>query len=107
MRQNIDYKRFNFLELSILGFGIITLPEIIVMLFKIVIYLFPDTLIELGFLSSEDLESLSEALSALQYKVIIIITAVHRKLLTSNPLEKNEEITIGIDPNQAYAYGIN
>ncbi|MFX0052656.1 MAG: ABC transporter ATP-binding protein [Candidatus Hermodarchaeota archaeon] len=32
---------------------------------------------------------------------------VHRKLLTGDPLEKEEEITLDIDPNQAYAYGIN
>ncbi|MFX0049854.1 MAG: hypothetical protein ACFFAJ_01640 [Candidatus Hodarchaeota archaeon] len=73
MRQDTDYKWFNFLKLSILGFGIITLPEIIVMLFKIVIYLFPDTVIELGFLSSEDFEALSETLSALQYIFFLIL----------------------------------
>jgi hypothetical protein len=81
MRQNTDYKWFNFLKLSILGFGIITLPEIIVMLFKIVIYLFPDTMMELGFLSTEDLEALAEGkrialtetLSELQYLFFLVL----------------------------------
>jgi len=30
---------------------------------------------------------------------------VHRKIISGDPLEKNEEITVGIDPNQAYVYG--
>lgn len=34
-----------------------------------------------------------------------VILTVHRKIIAGDPLEKNEEITVGIDPNQAYAYG--
>jgi hypothetical protein len=33
------------------------------------------------------------------------IITVHRKILSGDPLEKDEKITIGIDPNQAYVYG--
>ncbi|MFX0208267.1 MAG: TOBE domain-containing protein, partial [Candidatus Hodarchaeota archaeon] len=34
-----------------------------------------------------------------------ITLTIHRKLLTGTPLERNEKIFIGIDPDQAFVYG--
>ena len=34
-----------------------------------------------------------------------VVLTVHRKLVSGDPLETNESITIGIDPNQAFTYG--
>ncbi|MHA2243354.1 MAG: hypothetical protein ACXADY_00135 [Candidatus Hodarchaeales archaeon] len=60
-------KEFRIMKFSVLGFGILALPEVIVILLQLGIYLLAETIIELGYLSSSQLELLSELLSTLYF----------------------------------------